>query len=184
MNKLILFIGGSGTGKTTTEQELVSSGFAKSIVSHTSRKKREGEIEGIHYYFSDVDSIKKLDKANEIKITEDWYYSVSRTELLKDYPNLIYSVINIKPAFDIIKYVEKHNLPLEIVIIFFNVSKEIRIKKMIERGEKEESVLIRLNREDNLEDFSKYNLVPDYIEDTIDINMTNRIKEFLCQKKI
>lgn len=184
MNNFILFIGGSGTGKTTTEQDLVSSGFAKSIVSHTTREKRPGEIEGVHYYFTDVSSIKDLDKANAIKITDDWFYSVSKKELLQDYPNLIYSVINIKPAFDIIKYIEDNNIPLNIKIIYFNVSKEIRIKKMVERGEEEESVKIRLNREDNLEDFSKYNLKPDYIESTIDNNMTQRIKEFLCQKKI
>jgi len=49
---MIVLIGKSGAGKTTIESLMVSMGYEK-IVSHTTRPKRPGEIDGVDYHFVD-----------------------------------------------------------------------------------------------------------------------------------
>ncbi len=60
-NKLIVFTGPSGVGKATIEKELFDDktlNLALSI-SATTRAPREGEVNGVHYYFLTSDSFDK-----------------------------------------------------------------------------------------------------------------------------
>lgn len=178
MKKLIILIGGSGTGKTTTEKLMIKRNDTESVISHTTRDARPGEIHGREYYFTNVKEIFQIKQANLIKITDDWYYSVSESELLKDTNYLVYSVINIEFANQLVQYIKNNSLDIDVTIVYFNISKAIRIQKMVERGESKKDVTIRLNREDTLTDFEKYSIKPDYIETVMDENMQNRIMEF------
>jgi len=47
---MIVLIGKSGTGKTTIESLMVAMGYEK-IISHTTRPKRPGEVDGKDYHF-------------------------------------------------------------------------------------------------------------------------------------
>lgn len=179
-NKMVILLGGSGSGKTTTEIKLREELGYSSVISCTTREKRPKETEGIDYYFVSVEQLLQEEKANQIKINEDWYYCVRKEELLKN-NNLVYSVINIEPAFDLIEYIKKNNLPLDILIVYFDIPVEFRAKKMIERGENSESVYIRLGREDKIENLKKFNLKADYIVKEMNISMQDDIMEFLCQ---
>lgn len=172
MNKLIVLIGGSGTGKTTTEKYIVNKGLAEPIISHTSRAIREVERDGVDYHFVSTKEILDMEKANHIVITDDWHYAVSPKyfEMNKD---LVYSVINVQPAIDLIHFAKQKGF--EIVVVFFNVSKEIRLEKMVERGESKEAVEIRLSREDTLDSCLAKGLVPTYIESVMDAEMQERV---------
>lgn len=181
-NKIIFLLGGSGTGKTTTESILIQDPMFSSLVSYTTREKREGEIEGKSYYFRTVEDLKEVEKANLIKISDTWYYTVSKEELLRESNNRIYSVINIKPAADLINYIKDNNIDLEPVIIFFDICRNTRINKMKERGENESDIIIRLDREDKLDDLDKFGLKADYIVKDMTPDMSLKIKEFLCQE--
>lgn len=60
-SKLIIFTGPSGVGKATIEQELFKD---KSLrlsfsVSATTRKPREGEVDGVHYHFLSMEEFDK-----------------------------------------------------------------------------------------------------------------------------
>lgn len=180
-NKLIILLGGSCSGKTTTEIKLREELGYSSVISCTTREKRPKEIEGIDYYFISVEELLKEEKANQIKIDEDWYYGVRKKELLKD-NNLVYSVINIEPAYHLIEHIKNNNIPLEIIIIYFDIPVDFRAKKMIERGENQESVYIRLGREDKIENLDFFNLKADYIVKEMNISMQDDIMDFLCQK--
>ena len=61
-NKGLLFIisGPSGAGKGTVVKELVKLPENEVSISVTTRKPREGEIDGIHYHFFSVDKFRKL----------------------------------------------------------------------------------------------------------------------------
>ena len=62
MYKPIVICGPSGVGKGTLINMLIdyySEKYFGFSVSHTTRKPREGEIDGIHYNFTTLDSIKK-----------------------------------------------------------------------------------------------------------------------------
>jgi guanylate kinase len=180
MNEIVFFIGGSGTGKTTTESYLVKHG-AKSMVSLATRDKREGEIQGVHYHFVTVEDFHKIEKVNEIVITEEWLYGIPKEELLShlDDKMSIYSVINIQPAVDVINYIKSNDIPLEPIVVFFNVSKETRLNKMMERGESRESIEKRLSREDTLSDLVDLGIIPDYVVSEMYPEMQDDIKEFL-----
>lgn len=152
--KVVILIGGSGTGKTTTEKEIVKRGLAKSIISYTSRPIRDCEVDKVDYNFVSIEEIEKLDKANQIIISKDWQYAVAKSSF-NNQTDLVYSVINIAPALELKKYAESIGYEVEIVV--FNIPKEIRHKHMIERGETEESIKTRLGREDSYDSFNDYN---------------------------
>lgn len=173
-NKLFILIGGSGTGKTTTERMLNEKGFP-SVISHTTRAPRENEVDGVDYHFVDKRTILDAEKANHIVITNDWHYAVLPSSL--NHPKMVYSVINIAPALQLKKYAEKQGY--KVILIYFNISKEIRTEKMIARGEKPESIKIRLGREDSMDNFLRNGIFPDYVEDLMDADMQNRIIEFV-----
>ena len=57
---IIVLIGASGSGKSTIEHELATyHGFGK-IISHTTRKPRDGEENGKDYWFTDNDTFKEI----------------------------------------------------------------------------------------------------------------------------
>lgn len=61
VSKPLLFCGPSGSGKSTLLKRLLEDfpdrfGFS---VSHTTRKPRPGEEDGVHYHFTNVDDMKK-----------------------------------------------------------------------------------------------------------------------------
>ena len=62
---LVTFSGPSGTGKGTIVKEILKSREdTKLSISMTTREKRNGEIDGVHYYFVDRDFIEKKIAAN------------------------------------------------------------------------------------------------------------------------
>lgn len=57
----LIICGPSGVGKGTLINKLLEE-FPKKFgfsVSHTTRKPRQGEIDGVHYHFTNVESMKK-----------------------------------------------------------------------------------------------------------------------------
>lgn len=65
----------SGGGKTTIVDELVKHGYEKSI-SYTTRKPREGEINGVHYWFVSVDEFKYFEQNDGFIETNEVYTDI------------------------------------------------------------------------------------------------------------
>lgn len=68
MNKnglLFVISGPSGTGKGTVVNKLIESGEFALSVSATTRLPREGEIEGIHYFFKSKDDFLEMAESHE-----------------------------------------------------------------------------------------------------------------------
>ena len=72
--KPVVFCGPSGVGKGTLIELLMKRfpndqfGFS---VSHTTRKPREGEVNGVHYHFTTVDEIKvEIDAGKFVEYAE------------------------------------------------------------------------------------------------------------------
>ena len=66
-NKIVVFSGPSGVGKATIEKELFNNKDLKLRLScsATTREKREGEVDGIHYYFIEEKEFNKKIIAKE-----------------------------------------------------------------------------------------------------------------------
>jgi len=184
MNNLFIFLGPSASGKTTLEDKFLKLGLDR-FVSDTTRSIREGEVDGINYNFISVEEFKQKTYAMTIKITDTWYYGASEEALIKaseKQNDTIYSIINIEPSANLKKFIEDNNIPLNVYIIFFDIDKETRIKLMKARGETEEDIQKRLEREETLDDFKKFNIFPDLIIKDLYTSF-EVVKDFIDQKK-
>lgn len=82
MGKIICFMGKSSTGKDTIYKRLIEdkeSGIY-ALVPYTTRPIRDGEKDGVEYYFTDESGYRKLLKAGKIieERTYDTYYGLWR----------------------------------------------------------------------------------------------------------
>ena len=57
---IILLVGASGTGKDSVARVLREKYGFKTVVSWTTRKPREGEIDGVNYHFIDTETFKQM----------------------------------------------------------------------------------------------------------------------------
>ncbi len=162
MNKIVIFVGSSCSGKTTAEEKIISSALAERLLTCTTRAPRETERHGEHYNFLSVEEFLQEDCINIIKITDEWYYGVQPKEIIraaKSEKPVIYSLINMEFAAGIIKYLQKSK-EMDYILVYFNIDTNKRIELMKSRGETEESIQQRLVREDKPEDLDKWGLCP------------------------
>ncbi len=69
MNKkglLVIISGPSGAGKGTVVSELIKNKSYALSTSITTRQAREGEIDGVHYFFRNTEEFKKMIEKNEL----------------------------------------------------------------------------------------------------------------------
>lgn len=82
MGKIICFMGKSSTGKDTIFRKLIEDGEPKlyTLVPYTTRPIRDGEQNGVEYFFTDEEGYRKLSEAGKIieERTYDTYYGLWR----------------------------------------------------------------------------------------------------------
>lgn len=92
-NPLIIFSGPSGVGKSTIVSRLKETGKYQFSVSATSRPRRSGEVDGVHYYFKSEEEMENTQLKHFLEFNEvhGHYYGTYRTELekLKNSPLLM-----------------------------------------------------------------------------------------------
>lgn len=89
MNKIVVLCGGAASGKDTILRMLTKEGY-QPCVSHTTRPKRVGEVDGRDYYFVSVGNFAHLAINDAFVETREysteeglWLYGMSYTELDK-----------------------------------------------------------------------------------------------------
>jgi guanylate kinase len=110
--KIIIISAPSGAGKSTIVKAVLDEGLdIEFSVSACSRPKRDGEIDGVHYYFMGTDEFRKRIANGEFieweEVYKDHFYGTLKTELDRVWNNgntiLIdadaYGGINIKKQF-------------------------------------------------------------------------------------
>ncbi len=84
MNKLIVLLGESASGKSVTEKELVNIYGFKRIILYTTRPQRDTEKNGIDYHFISESEFNHLkDNGSMIVHTrykEDWQYGIMKAD--------------------------------------------------------------------------------------------------------
>ena len=93
MYKIIALIGEAGCGKDTILKEVLAAAPTtfNEIISCTTRPPREGEVDGVNYFFIDAEEFAyKVLNYEMIEATSfnDWFYGTSYDALRSDVPNI------------------------------------------------------------------------------------------------
>ena len=162
---MIILIGASASGKTVTALDLQKRyGFQKAITT-TTRPMREGEIDGVHYFFISMEEFQKRLKENkfvESSLYNGNYYGcgidqVSDNKVVVLDPNGLHSFKALKNK--------------NIVSFLLICDEEKRRARMNERGDQKEKIVERINNDK--EDFSMEKIGKvDYIINTENKSIT------------
>lgn len=92
MFPIVVLVGKSGSGKSKIEKELVRRYDWHKVVSFTTRPMRDGEVDGVDYYFISESQFLEY-KENKELIEEaeyrGWHYGIHKSQIVGDNINII-----------------------------------------------------------------------------------------------
>ena len=84
---MLIILGESGSGKTTLQKYICNHTNMKKAISHTTRPMRNGEVNGIDYYFVNDNEFKKIKEQNMFAETSnyrEWRYGIGVEQIKED----------------------------------------------------------------------------------------------------
>ena len=146
--KIIVITGASGTGKTTISKYLKNTYRIPSVITHTTRLPRDGEKNGIDYYFETEDSFFKNHYLENVEYSGHWYGS-SEESLNKTWEkyNTASIVVDTQGA---ISYKERYGE--NAIVIFLEVDYDTVAKRLKLRGDDHKRLISRINSDEFLRD--------------------------------
>ena len=180
--KIIALIGQAGSGKDTILKKVLDSDFTlHKIINSTTREPREGEVEGVNYYFLTLDQY--TDKLLNNEFVEashkNWFYGTTYEALRSDCINIgVFNPDSINCMID--------QKDIELKIFYINTSSKIRLLRYLNREENPDvDEIIRRYLSDKKDFYSlpfDYELIenntPDDLNNCVNI-IKNAAKEFL-----
>lgn len=145
---LFLITAPSGAGKTTLAKQTQNAGMWVECISHTTRPKRKGEVEGETYYFLDeegFDSMLNVGSFAENVVYGGNKYAISHIEIEEKMSNHG----NVFIIVDYNGYTQVKDLYPDAVGIFLYMSKEDCLANMLLRGDSMEDALSRIDTYDS-----------------------------------
>tara|TARA_B100000029_G_scaffold343705_1_gene336107 strand:- start:151 stop:684 length:534 start_codon:yes stop_codon:yes gene_type:complete len=162
---IIIFSGPSGVGKSTIINELLNHISLYFSISHTTRKKRNNEVDGKDYYFVSLKEFNKLVKENYFIEYEKYgtdYYGTSKEQLDNDHKITVLD-LEVNGA---IKLLAENN---DFIGIFIDIDDDELIKRLNDRGHDNKFIQDRMElaakQRSKIDDF-------DYVVNNKDINTT------------
>ncbi len=158
---MLALIGESASGKSTIQNILCDNYGFKKIITYTTRPKREGEYDGVDYYFITQEDYEEKLKNNfffENATYNGWNYGTARKDVEGNTDN---KVIVLTPS-GLRKF--KSNRKIDIFSVYINVDRKSRIIKILNRGDNIEEAYRR-----NLSDVGMF----DGIADEVDLSFNN-----------
>ena len=159
MYKIIALIGEAGAGKDTLMKEFLKQHDFHEIISCTTRPPREGEKNGVNYfYYSEKDFLEKVNKNEMLEYTSfrDWFYGTSYDSVVKDKINI--GVFN---PDGVLSLLNRNDVDLQIVRI--TARDKTRLLRQLNRESSPDVEEIIRRYKTDKEDFKKINNI-DYTE--------------------
>lgn len=149
--KLIL-VGKAAAGKDHLKQRLQKKGFNIGV-SHTTRKPRVNETDGVDYHFVSEDEFESMiDRGEFIEYMEfnGWYYG--QTE--EDFNNADVMIMS-KDGLDMLPSQYRD----QCIVIYLDVDRATRIERLNYRNDVNDSIMRRMNTdEEQFKDFSDFDI--------------------------
>lgn len=143
---IIILVGSSGTGKDTLAQHLVDRYGYKRVISYTTRKPREGEMDGIHYHFVSQDKFDSMKRNNQFIETDNYSGSRSYGSAYRDYcvDNNLVKILTPNGVRQLVKNRLRDNF----FVVYLQSPLTVKCKRYIEREKKTFDIdkLIELTR--------------------------------------
>lgn len=137
--KIIVLVGPSGSGKTSIGKILEENGIPR-LVTTTTRPPREGEMDGVDYYFRDFSAV-DMDEFIEQTIYNDNRYGLTKAEvdsMLKKH-QIVHVALD-RPGAEVVR----QTYPNEAFIVFVQITEEEMVKRMKKRGDSETEIAERI----------------------------------------
>lgn len=153
--KIVALFGPAGSGKDYLVKKLMNGEYVDNnkvseIISQTTRPPREGEKDGVNYYFKSVDDF-FLDIESECLLEwacfREWYYGTNLSSLSKDKVNI--GVFNIEGIRNLLKNDKIKVYPVHII-----ASDKIRLMRQLSRETNPNIEEIMRRYETDKKDFS------------------------------
>lgn len=159
--KIFAIMGRAGSGKDTILHEAIKAFPTKfhEIISCTTRPPREGEQEGINYYFLTIDEFtKKVLNGDMLEATvfNEWHYGTMESSLSKEKINIgVFNPDGVRALL------EDNNIDL--TIFYVRASDKTRLIRQLIREENPDVEEIIRRFSADKEDFDDLSNIPEYI---------------------
>ena len=155
MNKRIILVGRGGSGKDFLRRKLESKNF-KYAVSYTTRPPREGETDGIDYFFinqSTANLMINRDEFFEYVEFNGWIYGTTRSQWMQESDERVYIMT---PTG--LSHVNEEDRT-QCFVIYTNPAREIITKRLMGRNMPGDNLKRRVEADDkDFENFSNYDI--------------------------
>ena len=161
---MLVLIGKSGSGKTTIEDIMIHRYNMVRAISHTTRPKRENDVEGVNYFFVSNEEMQRMYEQGELAERIDYIgnvYALCKEQCKTD------KVVVVAPE-GLKQLLEKDDL--DVFSVYLDVTMCVRKSRMLARGDSDEDVEKRIKNDDAIFDGteSKVNLVLENNGDNVD----------------
>ena len=161
-SNIIVLTAGGGVGKDTILKTLTKEISIKPLISHTTRKQRQGEQEGVEYYFIKEEEFKDENfvETREYNTKHGlWKYGLSREEVKKAFNNIdnYITILDVEGKNNIIRFINEEHLDINVTSIMLKCSYQQRLLRM-------------LNREGNMDDEAASEVIRRFKADLEDID--------------
>ncbi|MBR4507687.1 MAG: hypothetical protein IKP24_04090 [Alphaproteobacteria bacterium] len=174
MKNILLFCNGlSGTGKTTFINTYAIPNGYHNLISATTRKMREGELDGVSYYFRDEKYFETEKFATYLFVNEafwkpgepKWLYGVPEFEIEQNLgKNLIYDVIQPRYTRELMNWFVAHKLDeqYEFKVAYFT-TKQDNFEIAEQRAVMQNDLAVRRANTCTWDDFARARVNVDYV---------------------